>query len=41
MDLYQANVGQLSELSELVGEPLTDLQRRIIIALITINVHNR
>ncbi len=41
MDLYQANVQQLSELSELVGETLTDVERRIMIALITIDVHNR
>ena len=41
LDLYQANVSQLSELSGLVAEPLTDVERRIIIALITIDVHNR
>jgi hypothetical protein len=41
MDLYQANVQQLAELSELVGTNLNDVERRIMIALITIDVHNR
>ena len=41
LDLHQTNVQQLSELSELVREPLTDVERRIMIALITIDVHNR
>ena len=41
MDLYQANVQQLSELSDLVGQPLTALERCSMIALITIDVHNR
>ena len=41
MDLYQANVHQLAELSELVGANLNDVERRIMIALITIDVHNR
>ena len=41
MDLYQSNVQQLSELSDLVGEPLTAVERCIMIALITIDVHNR
>lgn len=41
MDLYQGNVQQLSELSSLVGEPLTAVQRCTMIALITIDVHNR
>ncbi len=41
MDLYQANVQQLAELSELVGANLNDVERRIMIALITIDVHNR
>ena len=40
-DLYESNVQQLSELSELVGEDLTDVERRITIALITNDVHNR
>ena len=39
--LYQANVQQLSELSHLVGQHLTAVERCIIIALIIINVHNR
>ena len=41
LELYQSNVRQLAELSEVVSEPLTDIQRRILIALITIDVHNR
>lgn len=41
MALYQANVQQLSELSDLVGEHLTAVERCIMIALITIDVHNR
>lgn len=41
MDLYQANVQQLAELSELVGGNLNDVERRIMVALITIDVHNR
>lgn len=41
MDLHQANMQQLAELSELVGADLNDLERRIMIALITIDVHNR
>ena len=41
MDLYQSNVQQLAELSELVGDTLTEVERRIMIALITIDVHNR
>jgi len=41
MDLYQANVQQLAELSEVVGADLNDVERRIMIALITIDVHNR
>lgn len=41
MDLYQAKVQQLAELSELVGADLNDVERRIMIALITIDVHNR
>ena len=39
--LYQANLQQLSELSDLVGEHLTAVERCIMIALITIDVHNR
>ena len=41
MDLYQSNVQQLSELSDLVGEALTAVERCSMIALITIDVHNR
>ncbi|KAL3130872.1 hypothetical protein ABBQ38_000201 [Trebouxia sp. C0009 RCD-2024] len=41
MALYQTNVQQLSELSDLVGEHLTAVERCIMIALITIDVHNR
>ena len=41
VDLYQSNVQQLSELSDLVGEALTALERCIMIALVTIDVHNR
>ena len=41
MDLYQSNVQQLSELSDLVREALTAVERCIMIALITIDVHNR
>lgn len=40
-DLYESNVQQLSELSELVGDNLTDVERKIMIALITNDVHNR
>ena len=41
LDLFQTIVQQLDELSGLVAEPLTDVERRILIALITIDVHNR
>lgn len=41
LGLYEANVQQLSELSSLVGEHLTAVERCIMIALITIDVHNR
>ena len=41
MELHQGNVRQLSELSELVGGSLTDVERCTMIALITIDVHNR
>ena len=41
MDLYETGVQQLSELSELVGENLSEVERRILIALITVDVHNR
>ena len=39
--LHQANVQQLAELSGLVGEHLAAVERCIMIALITIDVHNR
>ena len=41
VSLYQTNVEQLSELSDLVVEHLTAVERCIMIALITIDVHNR
>lgn len=41
MDLYETGVQQLSELSQLVGESLSEVERRILIALITLDVHNR
>lgn len=40
-ELSQSNVQQLSELSDLVGEVLTAVERCIMIALITTDVHNR
>lgn len=41
LELFQSCVRQLSELSDLVAEPLSDIERRVLIALITIDVHNR
>lgn len=41
LELYQSNVRQLADLSDMVSEPLSDIERRILIALITIDVHNR
>ena len=41
LELFQSCVGQLAALSDLVAEPLTDIERRVLIALITIDVHNR
>lgn len=40
-DWFQANLAQLDQLTELVRGALTDLERRIIVALITTDVHNR
>lgn len=41
LELFQLCVRQLSSLSDLVADPLTDIERRVLIALITIDVHNR
>lgn len=35
------NIAQLAELTDLVAGDLTALQRRIVVALVTIDVHNR
>lgn len=41
LDLFQSCVRQLASLSDLVADPLSDIERRILIALVTIDVHNR
>jgi hypothetical protein len=35
------NIAQLAELTELVSSELTPLQRRVLVTLITVDVHNR
>ena len=40
-DWFNVNISQLDQLTELVRGTLTDLERRIIVALITTDVHNR
>lgn len=35
------NVSQLAELTDLLSRKLTALQRRVVVALVTIDVHNR
>ena len=40
-ELLQRCVGKLNDLCDMVGRPLSNLERKVMIALITIEVHNR
>ena len=40
-ELLQRCVGKLNDLCDMVGRPLSNLERKVMIALITIDVHNR
>lgn len=40
-ELLQRCVGKLNDLCDMVGRSLSNLERKVMIALITIEVHNR